>query len=362
MSVDARTGNIPEALRSLGAVRRLFEPSAASLGMSTARGLFPMLIGAGLFITAPRWIPAGGWKQIALCAVGALMFLNGLRVVLTAWWRSGQKVATFEHGFGVWRGRAPRIFRWEQVEAIDVTPEFFGFTVWCRDAQGRKQKIHFDSASDPTDQLRGLWRDLEEQTWRHRLPALQQAIGNGEEAVFVQKTWGKETGTKVVVSQYGLAVTPRFGRRTFVEWPAVESLEINGEHLVVRRKGEAGEWVREPMMAMPGSVAIVEAGGEARRVYLETLQLLAEPFKRVGRELAAQREVKFGRITLNLFGIAVDGAMVATWPMAMGARLDGDTLTIIKDEDDVDVDVGGLTFSDRLFLRMMPEWMRTAGG
>jgi len=330
--------------------------------MSTARGLFPMLIGAGLFITAPRWIPAGGWKQIALCAVGALVLLNGLRVVLTAWWRSRQKVATFEHGFGVWRGRAPRIFRWEQVEAIDVTPEFFGFTVWCRNEQGVKEKIHFDSASDPTDQLRGLWRDLEEQTWKHRLPALQQAIANGEDAVFVQKTWGKETGTKVVVSPYGLAVTPRYKGRTFAEWPQVESLEIDGEHLVVRRKGGAGQWVREPMMAMPGSVAIVEAGREARRVYLETLQLLAEPFNGVRRELAAEREVKFGRITLNLLGIVVDGAMVATWPKITEARLDGDALTIMTGEDEVDVDVSGLTFSDRLFLRMMPERMRAAGG
>jgi hypothetical protein len=342
-------------------MRRLFETGASSLAMATIRGLFPMLIGAGLFMAAEGWIPSGGWKFYLLSAFAVLLFLNGLRVVLLAWSRRGQKLATFEHGFALWRNRSLAIFRWEQVEEIEVSPEFFGFRVWCQTDQGRRQKLHFDSASDPTDQLRSLWRDLEEQCWRHRLPAILGAIARGEDAVFIRKTWGKETGTKVVVNRYGLAATPRFKPRRFLDWLELERLELDGEHLVARRAADSEPWLREHIMAVPGCVAIVEAGQECRRQYLEIVeQLTRDRCPAIAKDLTKGGQLLMGNIALSAAGVAAEDIQVR-WREIRRACLDGESLELHERDDEVSLDVSGLDFRDRILLRIMPAQMQAGG-
>src|SRR5206468_1590153 len=99
------------------------------------------------------------------------MALAGLRALVIAWRRRGQKVAIFEHGFALWRRKVLTTYRWDQVEETDVSPAFYGFAVICRTDDGRQEKLKFDAGIDPTKNLRDLWRELEEQSSRHRIPA-----------------------------------------------------------------------------------------------------------------------------------------------------------------------------------------------
>lgn len=358
MSEFSRLSSVPDELRSLGTLRRLFEPSAASLGMCVVRGIFPMLVGAGIFVAAPRWFPAGGWKYYAVCVVAIGIFLNGLRVVLQALVRRGQKVASFDHGFALWRNRSLRIFRWEQIDEIEVTPAFFGFTVHCRTEGGQKQKVHFDSSTDPTDQLRGLWKDLEEQYWRFRLPTVEAAVAQGEEVAFVSKTWGKETGTKIGLSSYGLAATPRFQTRRFLDWLEIEDIRVEKDNLTVDEK-EAGEhWLSEHIMAVPGCTAIVEAGKKAQQRFLETVnEVLRERGPEIEKELNAGRAVTVGSIVLKPSGITADDVSLP-WSEVRRARLDGETLEVTGVKDDLLLDVEELSFRDRVLLRVMIDRLR----
>jgi len=120
------------------------------------RGLLPVATALVLFAVGEIWLVHRDWKYYLLAAVAAAMFLNGVRVVILAWQRRRQKLATFEHGFAHWRNNVLKIYRWEQVEEVDATPAFFGFTIVCRSDDGRRDRIHFDTSSDPTQDLRGL--------------------------------------------------------------------------------------------------------------------------------------------------------------------------------------------------------------
>jgi hypothetical protein len=355
MSEFSRASSVPDELRSLGTLRRLFEPGAASLGMCVVRGLFPMLIGVGVLMAGPRWFPAGGWKYYLVCAVAIGAFLNGLRVVLQALVRRGQKVASFDHGFALWRNRSLRIFRWEQIDEIEVTPAFFGFTVHCRTEDGRKQKVHFDSSTDPTDQLRGLWRDLEEQYWRFRLPAVEMAISQGDEVEFVSKTWGKETGTRIGVSSYGLAATPRFQATRFLDWLEIEEIGVEGELFAVREKGASEPWLSESIMAVPGCTAIVETGKNAQRRFVETANEVSRVRgPEIENELNAGREITVGTITLKPAGITADEVSLP-WQEVRTARLKGETLEVFGGDDDLLLDVEDLSFYERVLLRVVIE-------
>jgi hypothetical protein len=353
MSEFSRLSSVPDELRSLGTLRRLFEPSSASFGMCVVRGVFPMLVGAGIFMGAPRWFPEGGWKYYAVCAIGAGVFLNGLRVVVQALVRRGQKVASFDQGFALWRNRSLSIFRWEQIDEIEVNPAFFGFTVHCRTEGGRKQKVHFDSSTDPTDQLRGLWSDLEEQCWRFRLPAVEAAISRGEEVEFVSKTWGKETGTKIGVSSYGVAATPRYQATRFLDWMEIEGIAVDKEGLTIRENGAVEPWLSEHIMAVPGCTAIVEVGRNAQRRFLETAdEVSRERGGEIETELKAGQQVTFGSIALTSAGITADEVSLP-WSKVCRARLEGETLEVIGVEDDLLLDVEELDFRERVLLRVM---------
>src|SRR4026208_2344227 len=94
---------MPDELQRLGRLRQLFESSSSSVLSSLARGLFPMAISVALVLSAPRWFPVRGWKVHLLQAAAIGLFFNGVRVVLQAWRRRTQKIATFERGFAVWR-------------------------------------------------------------------------------------------------------------------------------------------------------------------------------------------------------------------------------------------------------------------
>src|SRR5262245_59507063 len=180
---------MPEELSRLGEFQRLYESSGRGVWSAILRGLVAMAVGSALVAAGEKWLVPRTWKYFLLVALAVAIFLNGLRVTVQGWRRRRQKVVVFEHGFALWRNDALSTFRWEQVEEIDVTPSFIGFAVFCRTDEGRRRKISFDVNSDPTQDLRGLWRELEERSSRHRLPDVLKVIGDGGEAVFVRKLW-----------------------------------------------------------------------------------------------------------------------------------------------------------------------------
>jgi hypothetical protein len=258
---------MPDELQRLGRFRQLFEASSASVFSSVLRGLFPIAIAAGLVLSAQHWVRMRDWKYYLLCAVAVGLSLNGVRVVLQAWRRRAQKIATFERGFAVWRHDRLSTFDWNQVKEIDASPSFFGFAVICRTAEGGEKKFAFDAGTDPTEKLRNLWRELEEESSRARIPAILQTIDAGGDAIFVHKTWGKETGTKIVISQRGISATPRYKKAEFREWPRIADVKIEGESLIVTEIEESEPWISEPLLAMPGYVAIQAAADHARQAY-----------------------------------------------------------------------------------------------
>ena len=244
----------------------MFDASTHRVWAATLRGLLPMAIAALLIVVADRWFPARGWKYflIAFAAVG--MFLNGIRVIVQAWRRREQKVALFEDGFALWRNGKLSTYLWRDVVELEVSPEFFGFTAICRGATGRVDKVHFDAVSDPTSQLRELCRELEAHVFRDRLPALFAAIEKGDEVTFVRKVWGKEVGTKIGLSRAALSITPRYKTARLFEWPEIDSITADKDHLTIRHVGHDAPLLQESVLAVPGCVAIVAVAEHARGV------------------------------------------------------------------------------------------------
>ena len=141
---------MPDELRRLGQFRLLFETSRMSVLASIVGGLIPMALAIALLLGASHWFPARDWKYYLVGAVAGGLFLNGARVLMQAWRRRAQKIATFDRGFAVWRYGRLSTFEWSEVVEVDSSPAFFGFAVVCRTAAGEQKKFSFDAATDPT--------------------------------------------------------------------------------------------------------------------------------------------------------------------------------------------------------------------
>src|SRR5688500_12381848 len=103
MAALSDVSSTADEVRRLGECRQIFETSATSVVASALRGLFPVALAAGLIAGARHWFPAREWKYYLICALAVGLFLNGVRVLVQAWRRRAQKVATFERGFAIWR-------------------------------------------------------------------------------------------------------------------------------------------------------------------------------------------------------------------------------------------------------------------
>jgi hypothetical protein len=230
--------SLPAELTGLGEFRRLYETSGRSVMMTVWRGLFPLPFAVGMIVAAEKWLTPRTWKYYLLVALGGAMFLNGVRVILQAIRRRRQKIALFQDGFALWRNDNLKVYPWEQVEEIDSTPQFFGFTIVCRTPEGKRDKIHFNTSTDPTQNLLKLWYDVEELWGMTKLPTALQTIANGEEAVFVRNIWGKIVGTRFGVSRIGLTAKPRYGESKFISWSDVERIHVESMFLVVTEKND----------------------------------------------------------------------------------------------------------------------------
>ena len=251
-------------VQRLGDFRAMFDASTHRVWAATLRGIFPMAIAVLILGVADRWFIVRDWKYFLTAVAAVGMFLNGVRVIVQAWRRREQKVALFEDGFALWRNGALSTYLWREILELEVSPEFFGFTAICRSDTGRVEKVHFDAVSDPTNQLRELCRELEAHTFRDRLPTLRAAIDKGEEVTFVRKVWGKEVGTKIGISRAALSVTPRYQTPRLFEWPEIESITLDRDHLTIRQVDHGAPLLHESVLAMPGGVAIVALAEHAR--------------------------------------------------------------------------------------------------
>lgn len=255
-----------EELRPLGGFHRLFDASAERVWAATLRGVFPMAIAGVMLVTANRYLVPRDWKFFLVCLLAAGLFLNGIRVMAQAWRRRQQKIALFENGFALWRNRVLSTYFWREVQELEVSPSFFGFTAVCRRDDGHVEKIHFDAASDPTNQLRELCGDLESHVAHNRIPASIAQIDAGEEVVFVRKVWGKEVGTKIGVSSAGLCITPRYKTARCFPWEQIDSVTVDDGHLLIHGVGDDVPLLRESVLAVPQCVRLVATAGHARRV------------------------------------------------------------------------------------------------
>ena len=355
MAPLSQTESTSDDVQRLGGVRQLFESSGGRVLSSILRGLFPMAMAIALATSAPRWFPEPNWKTYLLWIAAAGMFAAGFRALVQTVRRRGQKIATFERGFAVWRHNTLSTYDWNQVEAIDVSPSFFGFAVHCRNPEGERKKYAFDAGIDPTEKLRALWREIEEQSARARIPAVLRSIDAGEEVVFVHKTWGKETGTKIGISQRGMRVTPRFTQTMFREWTRIGEVKIAGERLIVTGERAGDHWVDEPLLAMPGYLAI-EAGAEhARRTSTAIAQeLRAKKLPDLLQRIDSGEQVVIGDFAVSRLELR-KGAENVVWIDVDDLQLDYDCLHLETLHGPIDLDVSELSFENRILLRAVIE-------
>ena len=111
-----------------------------------------------------------------------------------------------------------------------------------------------------------MWREIEEESSRTRIPAILKAIEAGDDAVFVHKTWGKETGMKIAINRNGITATHRYKEPEFREWRQIKEITIKDD-LIISDAGESEPWINEPLLAMPGYVALKAAADCAREIY-----------------------------------------------------------------------------------------------
>lgn len=350
LSANSYIETMPVELRWLGGFQREFEASGRGVLSGVMRGLFPMVIAAIMIVAGETWLVPRNWKYYLLCAAAAGIFLNGLRVVTQALRRREQKVAIFEHGFTLWRNGVLSAFRWDQIEEIDVSESFFGFAVICRTDDDRRTKIRFDAAADPTQDLRELWRELEEQSSRRRIPAVLKMIEADEEAVFVRKVWGKEVGTKIGVNWLGIRATPRYGEPRFLEWPCVAAVTADAERLIVTEREDDNPWLNESVMEVPGYAALVAAADNARQTYLNLLKQLGQD--RIPALLAALdtgQELVFGAFGVSLRGLR-HGPELTNWNDVVETQMERDHLDVSAHPANRRLDYGALSLADRLML------------
>jgi hypothetical protein len=88
----------------------------------------------------------------------------------------------------------------------------------------------------------------------------------------VHKTWGKETGTKIVINRRGITATRRYKNAEFIEWPEVDDVTVAGDRFIITQIDEKDPWIDEPLLAMPGYVAIQATAAHARRLYQPSSQ------------------------------------------------------------------------------------------
>lgn len=327
---------MPDELGRLGKIRQLFETSGARVVSSVLRGLFPIGLAAGLVASAPQWFPLRDWKYYLIHAAAIGLFLSGARAALQAWRRRKQKIATFEHGFAVWRHGRLSTFDWNQVEVIEASPSFFGFTVVCRTAEGQQKKFSFDTGIDPTEKLRSLWREFEEESSRARIPAIVKTINAGEDAIFVHKTWGKETGTKIAMSRGGICVTPRYGKTEFREWPCIAEVKIEGGHLIITKLEESDPWINEPLLAMPGYVAIQAASNPARQAYYNMVNALFKAIDAgadavfVHKIAGKEAGIKIAMNGRGIYATCNGETQFREWPRIAEVKREGERLIITE--------------------------------
>jgi hypothetical protein len=255
-----------EELRSLGSFHRLFDASVERVWAATLRGVFPMAIAGIMLLAAQRYLVPRSGKFFLVCFLATGLFLNGIRVIAQAWRRRQQKIALFENGFALWRNRVLSTYFWREVQELEVSPSFFGFTAVCRRDDGQVEKIHFDAASDPTNQLRELCHDLESHVAHDRIPGSIAQIDAGEEVIFVRKVWGKEVGTKIGVSRSGLCITPRYKTARCFPWEQIASVTAADGNLVIHEVGDDVPLLSESILAIPQCARLVATAEHARRV------------------------------------------------------------------------------------------------
>ena len=350
MSSPFDPASLPAELAGLGEFRRLYETSGRSVMMTVWRGLFPLPFAVGMIVTAELWLTPRTWKYYLLVALGAAMFLNGVRVIIQAIRRRRQKIALFQDGFALWRNDNLKVYPWEQVEEIDSSPQFFGFTIVCRTPEGKRDKIHFNTSTDPTQNLLDLWRDVEELWGMAKLPAVLKTIADGGEAEFVRKIWGKIVGTRFGVSRMGLTAKPRYGETKFISWFDVERVHVESMFLVVSEKTDPLPWQSEPLLDVPGFAALVAAAEQMQREYLER-------FDEVGVERipAAIAAIDAGQdLAIGEFGISPRGLKIGSethpWESIKYFERQCDHIAAIADPDPVRLEYGTLNLADRIVL------------
>ncbi|HKQ72159.1 MAG TPA: hypothetical protein VJ810_00430 [Blastocatellia bacterium] len=349
-SANAYIETMPVELRWLGAFRMQFEASGRGVLSTVTRGLFPMAIAAILIMMAEKWLLPRDLKYYLLCAGAAAIFLNGLRVVIQALRRRHQKVAIFEHGFTLWRNGDLSAFRWDQIEEIEVSESFFGFAVNCRTDDGRRTKIRFDAATDPTSNLRDLWRELEEQSSRHRILVIQKKLYADEEAVFVRKVWGRDVGTKIGVSLMGIRATPRYGKARFLDWSQVEAVKVDAERLIVTERDFDSPWLNESVMEVPGYSALVAVAEQSRKEYLDSLEQLGrDRIPTLMATLDTDQELVFGPFGVSLRGLRHESKMIM-WNEINAVQIERDHLDVRAHPEGHRLNYGALSLADRQML------------
>jgi hypothetical protein len=373
--MDQSQIEVPDEFRALGEFRQAFTTTPGAIASSLLRCVPPLALGGGLVALAEYWIVDRNWKYYLAFIAGALLALQGIRVLVRTLLRLRQKVLIFEKGVVVSRSGRMAVYRWDQIEQVEAVvaqaqgapTSFLSFSFQGRSDDGETRTYNFHPAGDPIPNIKGLWKIIEEEAGRGRAATAVAAVKAGEEVTFQRTVWGKVVSTQIGVSLFGVRAKPRYEAARFLDWSRVERISVVDRptayreqgyttggisHLEIVKKFEAEAWVSELTSEIPGYQALIEAAEFARRRYEE----IAADLHR-DRLPAALAAIGSGQeFRLGGFGVSRDGfrhdAETIPWDDLGYLRFDKDEL-VAPSLGNRTFPYDSLTLADRWLLQML---------
>ncbi len=362
MSSNHDRHDLPDELRNLGEMQRIFESTQKSLVGSLTRGLFPILTAGIMVLIGEIWLVPRTWKYYLLVGIAGLMFLNGLRVVFQTLRRRNQKVALFEQGFAVWRNDILTTCRWDHVDLVDANYSrnnngsltLLSFKVLGKSNDDQHLAFRFDPAGDAIKNLHELCQEMEDRTSQARVPTALAELDQGRELFFGKQVWGKYVSEKIGVSLRGVHQQYRSGTAVFLDWCEIESVHASQGHLNIAEKDGVKNWLRISSDDFPGYMTLVAAAEHAfahHKSQMALLRLERLPAALTGLDEGG--ELRIGPFAVTTHTLRYQGELL-DWESVLSLELGFDHIAAEVERgiklEELSLSLDELSLPDRLLL------------
>jgi hypothetical protein len=248
----------PQVYQSAAEARLGDQPRAAFHVTLTRKGLLSgiayLIIGLGLIVGgvliygADSSSDSSGVGTLAVMSIVGLLALAGavyclLYGVIYKNWH----VYVYEHGFIYTRGQAPKVFRWDQVEAIwfQITRRYYngiymGTTYKYRVRRNDGLEVILN---DRFTNIAALGNLVNERITQTKLPQVIAALNAGQTVTF----------GPLSISQAGL----QNARGALLPWQEIKGVDIQSGYIAISKAGKWLKWSNQPIANIPNALLFV---------------------------------------------------------------------------------------------------------